>query len=272
MVSSTWMADPGSADIASAGLGSADLGGEANPGPARSTELGVEGNARLTGSTAAVLLVLLALEGLTILSIRPLLGPHVFIGMMLVPPVVVKMGSTFFRFLRYYQGHPAYRQKGPPFWFMRALGPAVGILTVVLLASGIGLMFIHNGRDSLLLLVHKASFVLWFGAMTLHVLGHLGDTVALAPADWVFRRRPRIPGARWRRGAVLASVAVGIGLGVVFIHRVPTYLAGTAAGSAATGPATAGPSATATATIRRGGACRHEPASQPCRTEWNDLS
>ncbi|MHB1785462.1 MAG: hypothetical protein ACYCS7_04825, partial [Acidimicrobiales bacterium] len=208
------MADPGSTDLG--------VDGNAGPsGSAGSADLGVEGNARLTGSIAGVLLVLLALEGLTILSIRSLLGPHVFIGMVLVPPVILKMGSTFFRFLRYYQGDPAYRKKGPPFWFMRALGPTVGILTAVLFGSGIALMFSHLGRDSLLLLVHKASFVLWFGAMTLHVLGHLGDTIALAPADWAPGRRRRVPGASWRRSAVLASVAVGIALGLVFLHRVP---------------------------------------------------
>ena len=46
---------------------------------------GVEGNARLTASVAVVLFVLLAAEGVTILRIRPLLTPHVFIGMLLAP-------------------------------------------------------------------------------------------------------------------------------------------------------------------------------------------
>jgi len=31
----------------------------------------------------------------------------------------------------------------------------------------------------LLLKVHKASFVLWFGATTVHVLGHLGEVFRL---------------------------------------------------------------------------------------------
>ena len=46
---------------------------------------GPEGNARLTGMTAAVLLVLLAAEGLTILQVHSLITPHVVIGMVLVP-------------------------------------------------------------------------------------------------------------------------------------------------------------------------------------------
>jgi len=45
---------------------------------------GVAGNARLTGAVAAALLVLLAAEGATIPFIGQLLGPHIFIGLLLV--------------------------------------------------------------------------------------------------------------------------------------------------------------------------------------------
>jgi hypothetical protein len=55
---------------------------------------GVEANARRTGSTAAVLLVLLAAEGLTILRVGRLLTWHVFLGMMLVPPVLLARNSS----------------------------------------------------------------------------------------------------------------------------------------------------------------------------------
>ena len=44
---------------------------------------GVDGNARLTGAGGALLLVLLAAEGATIPFIGPLLGPHIFIGILL---------------------------------------------------------------------------------------------------------------------------------------------------------------------------------------------
>lgn len=73
-----------------------------------------EANARLTAGTAAVLLVLLAAEGVTILQIRGLISEHVFLGMVLVPPVLVKTGSTVYRFARYYRGAPEFRRKGPP--------------------------------------------------------------------------------------------------------------------------------------------------------------
>jgi hypothetical protein len=61
---------------------------------------GPEGNARLTSSIAAVLLVLLVLEGLTILRIGRLIGPHVFIGVVLIPPVLIKVATTTWRFVQ----------------------------------------------------------------------------------------------------------------------------------------------------------------------------
>jgi hypothetical protein len=185
---------------------------------------GVEGNARLTGTIAAVLLVLLAAEGFTILRIRPLLTPHVFIGMLLVPPILLKLGSTSYRFVRYFIGAPAYRRKGPPPALLRLLGPFVVVLTVVMFASGIALLFVGSGLRQNLLLVHKVSFVLWFGAMTIHVLGHFLDTVRLAPRDFYWRTRKQVAGAGPRQWVLVASLAVGVLVAAVFVGRVGHFL------------------------------------------------
>ena len=50
---------------------------------------GVAGNARLTAIVAVALLALLAAEGVTIPFIGKWLGPHMFIGLLLVPPVAI---------------------------------------------------------------------------------------------------------------------------------------------------------------------------------------
>jgi hypothetical protein len=183
----------------------------------------VEANARLTAATAAVLLVLLAIEGVTVVRIHQLLTWHVVVGMILVPPVLVKMGSTGWRFARYYAGHPAYREKGPPAPLLRLLGPFVVMLTVVMLASGIALLLDPHGLGGRLLLVHKASFVLWFGAMTIHVLGHLAETGRLAARDWRPRTRSLAPGARARTLLLVVSLAVGVALGVALLGRVAPF-------------------------------------------------
>lgn len=190
----------------------------------RRASQGVEGNARLTATTAVVLVVLLALEGLTILRIGPLLSVHVFVGMLLVPPVLLKMGSTLWRFARYYLGSPEYQRRGPPAPALRALGPVVVLLTVALFASGIALVLGPVSWRSPMLLLHKASFVLWFGALAIHVLAHLGDTARLAPRDFLARSRREVRGAGLRQWALAASVLLGALLGAVVLPHVGPWL------------------------------------------------
>jgi hypothetical protein len=184
----------------------------------------VEANARLTATNAAVLIVLLAAEGATVLRVRQLISPHVFLGMVLIPPVLLKIGSTGYRFVRYYRGAPAYRRKGPPPLVLRVLGPVVVILTLVLLASGVALLFAGPGWQHELLFVHRASFVLWFFAMTVHVLGHLTEVVRLGPRDWLRRPRREISGAGTRQWLIAASLVAGALLGLATLSRIAPWL------------------------------------------------
>src|SRR5690348_15346482 len=100
---------------------------------------GPEGNERLTTTVGAVLLALLFVEGVTVLFIHQMLSVHVFLGMLLIPPVLLKIGSTVYRFARYYTHNPAYREKGPPPLILRAIGPGLVASSLALLASGVWL-------------------------------------------------------------------------------------------------------------------------------------
>jgi hypothetical protein len=193
-------------------------GGHLPPDVDRAAD-GVEANSRLTGALAVLLLILLAAEGFTVLSVRRLLAPHVFIGMLLIPPVVLKIGSTTYRFVRYYRGSEAYRRKGPPPVLLRLLGPFVVVLTATVLGTGVVLMFVPPGARHEWLFLHKVSFVLWFGAMAIHVLGHLADTARLAPRDWYGRTRRDVRGAGIRQWAVVVSVVIGVLLGLLLVGR-----------------------------------------------------
>jgi hypothetical protein len=143
---------------------------------------GPAGNSRLTALTAVPLLVLLVAEGLTLLSLQSLVKWHVFLGMLLVPLVALKLSSTGYRFVRYYTGRRAYVEAGPPPAGLRLLGPVVVASTIGLFASGVALALLGPGTSGLLL-VHKASFVVWVGAIGLHVLGHLVRVPRLAAPD-----------------------------------------------------------------------------------------
>ncbi len=180
-------------------------------------DAGVESNARLTSTAGVVLLVLLAAEGVTVLRVGRLLSAHVFIGMLIVPPVLLKLVSTFYRFVRYYSGSPAYRRKGPPPAVLRMLGPFVVASTIAVLATGIALLFVGSGERGQMLMLHKVSFVLWFIAMALHVLGHLVDTARIAPRDWLHSTRRDVSGAGVRQWLVVTSVVLGIPLGMLFL-------------------------------------------------------
>jgi len=176
---------------------------------------GSAGNRRLTGSTAAVLLVLLAAEGATLLAIRPLVSVHVFIGMLLVPPVALKLASTGYRFARYYRGAREYRQDGPPALLLRLLGPVVVLSTVALFASGVALVVL-GPQGGTVLGLHKASFVVWLIAMAAHVLAHLLRVPRLAAADW--KRTEQLPGASLRRWLLAGSLVAGLIVALATVH------------------------------------------------------
>lgn len=185
----------------------------------------VAGNARLTAATAVLLLILLAAEGATIPFIGPLLGPHIFIGVMLIPPVLLKLASTGYRFARYYGGAPAYRSKGPPALLLRLLAPGVVITTLALFATGVALL-LAGPRPNWLILLHKASFIAWFGLMAVHVLGHLLELPRLALPDWRRHggREATLAGAGLRVMATLASVLAGAGLGLATLSLAAPWL------------------------------------------------
>ncbi len=181
--------------------------------PAASIRDGVAGNARLTGAVAAALLVLLAAEGATIPFIGMLLGPHVFIGMLLIPPVALKLGSTGYRFARYYGGEERFVRKGPPPLALRLLAPGVVLTTLALFGTGVALL-IAGPPSETLIFAHKLSFVAWVALMTVHVLGHLLEVPRLALPDW--RRsgstEARLAGAGTRALALGSALLAGIAL------------------------------------------------------------
>ena len=134
---------------------------------------GAEGNERLTVITGTVLLILLAAEGFTILRLGRLLTLHFFLGMLLLGPVALKAGSVTYRFFRYYTGSAPYRRKGPPAPLLRVLGPVIMLLTVCVFGSGVMLALVGPAGRQPWLMVHKATFILWFGAVTIHVLAYV---------------------------------------------------------------------------------------------------
>ncbi|MFC6704528.1 hypothetical protein [Flexivirga alba] len=149
---------------------------------------GPAGNARITAWTGLVLLVLLAIEGVTVLDIHGLISWHIVVGLLLIPPALLKVASTGWRIVRFYTGEPSYRLAGPPQLVMRVLGPLVILLTLAVLATGIvvAVQGPAERRHGLLglpvtgLFLHQATFFAWLAVMTLHVLGRTVRAVKIA--------------------------------------------------------------------------------------------
>ena len=178
---------------------------------------GVEGNARLTSATGLLLLVLLAVEGYTILDVRGLITLHIFLGILLVGPVLLKIASTTYRFARYYLGTAEYVRKGPPHIILRVIGPLVTVSSLAVLGTGIGLIWDRSGGS--LLTAHKASFIVWVSVMTIHVLGHVRGAML---ETWRELRRT----SRWRRirlGLVVASVVIGVGIALMLFPSATSW-------------------------------------------------
>jgi hypothetical protein len=181
---------------------------------------GVDGNERLTAATAFVLILLLAAEGVTILFLRPLFSVHVFVGMLLIPPVALKLGSTGWRFLRYYGGRREYVRRGPPVLPLRLLAPLVVASTLGVFATGVALLVV-GPAGGIVLGLHKASFAVWLVATGIHVLAHLRRIPGLVLPDWRASPVPpyqAVPGSFRRQLLLALALVAGAVLAISTVH------------------------------------------------------
>jgi hypothetical protein len=187
---------------------------------------GTMGNELLTAATGTVLLVGLAVIGVTILRVRQLLWIHLFVGMLLIGPVALKLASTGYRFVGYYTANPRYRLKGPPLAPLRMIAPLVVISTLVVFGTGVALLFAGPSSRQTLLPIHKDSFFVWVAFIALHVLGHVTDLPQALRADYG-RTRQLSGDVTGRAGRILAlagALAAGAVLAVLVIPEFGPWL------------------------------------------------
>jgi hypothetical protein len=192
---------------------------------------GPGGNLRLTAWTGVVLLVLIAAELVTLLDVRGLVQWHVALGILLIPPALLKTASTGWRIVRYYSGDAAYRRAGPPPLLLRVAGPLVVATTLGVLASGVLLVLAGpqaslqdglslHGRTLGLVTVHKGFFVLWAGVTGLHVVARL--VPAWQSTLGRLARSRRVPGRRLRAIAIAMTALVAVSVTALTLSLVDT--------------------------------------------------
>ena len=154
-----------------------------------------------------MLLLLLFVEGATLLNMRSLLTVHVLVGLLLIPIVALKLGSTGWRMLRYYLGSEEYVERGPPNVVLRTVvAPLIVLSTLVLFATGTALVALGETEGTVVGL-HKASFIVWVGATGVHVLAHIRRLPVLLREGTRSRHPSRAGQRRSRDGLAIATVA-----------------------------------------------------------------
>jgi hypothetical protein len=172
---------------------------------------GPAGNARLTAWVGLALLVLFGVETLTLFDVHSLINWHIIVGVALIPPALVKTGTTVWRFIRYYTGDRAYNAAGPPPFLLRILGPFVVLSTLAVLLTGVLLALNGPGPAQFgLQRLHKLSFLLWAGVTGLHVLGRLMPAARLTVA-----RAAKLPGRPLRAAVLALTMVVAIASGAL---------------------------------------------------------
>jgi hypothetical protein len=169
----------------------------------------VVGNERLTGLAGAILLVLILVELVTTARLRSLLSVHVFIGVLLAGPLIVKLGSTGYRFVRYYTGGSAYVRRGPPRLPLRLLAPVLVVTTLVLIGSGFGLLVVGPGLEGPMFRLHAVSTLIWIPLLAIHAVAYFPRVPRLVADDW--RNPPAAPSS----GGIGRALRLGANLGAL---------------------------------------------------------
>jgi hypothetical protein len=183
---------------------------------------GADGNEILTSATAVVLVGLLVAEWITVVHMRGLLSEHMFIGLVLIPPVLLKLGSTGYRMVNYYAGQRAYRANGPPLLPLRLMAPVLVAATIGVLASGVALPAVGH-KSGLVLTIHKLSAIVFGVVLAVHFLAYIPRVVRSLGTDWSEARRRAVPGAGIRAMLVAAAIGGGAALALALLPTIHAY-------------------------------------------------
>ncbi len=183
---------------------------------------GTRGNELLTSSIAVLLIALLIAEGVTILNLGSLVDEHMFIGLVLIPPVLLKLASVGYRFVRYYTGSRPYTAKGPPRLLLRVLAPVLVAATCVLFASGV-LLLSAGHRNRSLLQIHQLSAIVWVAVFAVHFLAYLPRVARSLGSALGATREDVVPGAGLRNLLLASATDGGVALAIALLPAIDRW-------------------------------------------------
>jgi hypothetical protein len=171
----------------------------------------------LTAIVGVLLLGPVVVELATVLlGVHSFMSLHVFVGLALIRPVLLKLASTGWRFGRYYTRKDAYVEHGAPQIAMRLLAPLFVGATVVLFSSGVAMGILHGHALAVARRLHGPASVVWLVLFAVHALAYLKRALVSSSREISAAGRS-VPGRR-RRGYVIATaVAFGLIVGAVTV-------------------------------------------------------
>jgi|SRR5579884_2495107 hypothetical protein len=188
---------------------------------------GPRANRRVTALTGLLVLPLAALVLLTGLLFGSLWHVHYFLAFLLLPLVLLKVGSTTYRMVRYYLRSGLYRFIRPPYPLARVTSPLLVVSVVLLFVSGIAMWATHSRRDPWGWL-HTDAAIAFSCLVALHLgmyvpeaLRAAGDDLKSEPVASAPHRRDRLAviGVAAAAGLVLAVATIGFSQFPARAHR-----------------------------------------------------
>ncbi|MCM2535323.1 hypothetical protein NDK43_26980 [Neobacillus pocheonensis] len=178
----------------------------------------IERNKRMTAIAGTVLFVLIIVELVITAKLHELISEHIFVGILLSGPLVVKIFSTGYRFFLYYTKSPDFVRAGPPNTLLRLLAPFLVLITILVFISGFGLVLGGHAKKGLFLKIHAVSITLWLPLLAVHIYAYIRKVPGLIANDWTRKSKFRVPG---REGRVGINVAALIVSGIAAIIMTP---------------------------------------------------
>ncbi|WP_436664385.1 hypothetical protein ACOALA_10305 [Alicyclobacillus acidoterrestris] len=141
-------------------------------------------NERLTALAGGVLFVVIAAQLVITANLRALISIHIFVGVLLCGPLIVKLCSTAYRFVQYYTHSPSFAQKEAPNIWLRVLAPFLVVVTLMVFVSGFALAIVGPSHIGVILDIHAACVALWLPLLAVHVYAHIRKASHWIASDW----------------------------------------------------------------------------------------
>jgi hypothetical protein len=107
---------------------------------------------------------------------------------------------------------------------LRMMAPVLVAATIGVFVTGVALLMEGHKSDTLLLL-HKASFIVWGAVFGIHFLAYLPRMLRSLRADWTARRRHAVGGAGVRATLVASALGAGVALALVLLPTIDSWQA-----------------------------------------------